>query len=368
MNKVSIVVAGVLLAVSVFMCQESCAAESGGVVSGSPYRGAILVDAATGRVLFENNADAACYPASIVKLMNLLIILEMVKSGALELQDMIPVTAAAAKIGGSQVYLKENEAFSVDDLLYAMIIQSANDAAVALALHVSGTKEAFADLMNRRARELGMKNTVFHSVHGLPPGRGQQPDVSTSRDIAKLCVELLKHEKALDYTSERERAFRAESGQPFIMRTHNRLLGTFDGCDGLKTGYYGKAGYSIAATASRKGARTVAVVVGCKEAKVRDAKTRELLSRGLVEILGSSTAEAAGTSSARETGPPISAADLATASEKEEPAYGDDEEDDDMIHIPKKHVRIAGLLVLAVCVPAVFIRIKNRRRRSQRYV
>jgi D-alanyl-D-alanine carboxypeptidase (penicillin-binding protein 5/6) len=395
MNRASIVVAGILLSVlSIFHgpCAAGCALAADGadsrspavrcsVVSRSPYLGAILVDAATGRVILEENADALGYPASIVKLMNLLIILEMVKSGALDLQDMIPVTAAAATIGGSQVYLKENESFSVDDLLYAMIIQSANDAAVALALHVAGTKEAFVDLMNRRARELGMSNTTFHSVHGLPPGSGQKPDVSTARDIAKLCVELLKHAKTLDYTSQRERVLRAESENPFIMRTHNHLLGTFDGCDGLKTGYFSKAGYSIAATASRKGARAIAVVFGSKEGKVRDAKTRELLSRGLVEILGSPTTGAGVAAAGRGGGAANPTADLAAVEGTGDERYlGEENEDaaaeengaeeayDDMIHIPKKHVWIAGIVVLAVCVPAVFIRIKNRRRRRQRYV
>ena len=127
------------------------------------------------------------------------------------------MTAEASKIGGSQVYLKENEVFPVDELLYALIVQSANDAATALAIHYAGSKEAFVRLMNKRAQEIGMKDTVFHSVHGLPPGKGQLPDVSTPRDIAKLCRELLKKPDALKYTSTKERAFRADAAEPFIM-------------------------------------------------------------------------------------------------------------------------------------------------------
>lgn len=278
-----------LLAVSsLFFGGSSAAAADSGVLSASPCRGAILIDAASGKVLQADNADAACYPASIVKLMDLLIIVELIEKGALQPQEAIPVTAAAATMGGSQVYLKEKEVMSLDDMLYALIVQSANDAATALAIHIAGTKEAFVDMMNRRAKELGMTGTVFHSVHGLPPGKGQQPDVSTPRDIAILSRELLRHPKALEYTSETERTLRSGSENPFIMRTHNNLLGTFEGCDGLKTGYFRKAGYSIAATASRRGARAIAVVMGSTHWKERDAKTRELLSRGLLEILSSS--------------------------------------------------------------------------------
>jgi len=177
-------------------------------IAKSPYIGAILIDAATGRVLFEDNADAQGYPASVIKLMNLLIILDGVRAKSISLEDTITVSAAASRIGGSQVYLKEHEVFSVDDLLYALMVQSANDAAVALALHYAGTTGAFVEMMNRKAREIGMKNTVFHSVHGLPPGKEQQPDVSTPRDIAKLCVELLKYPEVLRYTGTKERPFR----------------------------------------------------------------------------------------------------------------------------------------------------------------
>ena len=248
----------------------------------------ILVDAASGAVLYEEDPDIMCYPASMVKLMDLLIIVELVEKGALDLQETIPVTAAAATMGGSQVYLKEKEVMSLEDMLYALIVQSANDAATALAIHVAGTKEAFVEMMNRRATELGMTGTVFHSVHGLPPGRGQKPDVSTPRDMATLSRELLTHPAAITYTSETVRKLRADSGNPFIMRTHNNLLGTFEGCDGLKTGYFRKAGWSIAATAKRRGARAIAVVMGSARCKERDAKARELLSHGLLEILAAS--------------------------------------------------------------------------------
>jgi D-alanyl-D-alanine carboxypeptidase (penicillin-binding protein 5/6) len=181
--------------------------------------------------------------------------------------------------------LKENEVFPVNELIYALIVQSANDAATALAIHYAGSKAAFVDLMNRRAQEIGMKDTIFRSVHGLPPGRGQLPDVSTPRDIAKLCRELLKKPGALKYTSTRQRPFRAHAAQPFIMRSHNRLLKTTEGCDGLKTGYFRAAGFSIAATASKRNQRAIAVVLGAQNGRVRDTKAKQLLTRGLTELV-----------------------------------------------------------------------------------
>ena len=255
-----------------------------GIISKSPYSGAIVIDAATGKVLFEDNADTRGYPASITKLMVLLVILDAVEAHHLTLGEPVRVTAKASKIGGSQVYLKENEVFSVDELLYALIIQSANDAATALAIHYAGSKEAFVDLMNKRAQEIGMKDTVFRSVHGLPPSRGQLPDISTPRDIAKLCRELLKKPGALKYTSTRQRLLRADTAEPFMMMSHNRLLKNTEGCDGLKTGYFRAAGYSIAATASKKDQRVIAVVFGAVNRRVRDANAKRMLTKGLTEL------------------------------------------------------------------------------------
>jgi D-alanyl-D-alanine carboxypeptidase (penicillin-binding protein 5/6) len=255
------------------------------IMSRSPYSGAIVIDAATGKVLFEDNADAKGYPASITKLMVLLVILEAVEARRLTLNEPVRVTAQASKIGGSQVYLKENEVFPVDELLYALIVESANDAATALAIHYAGGKEAFVELMNRRAREIGMRDTIFRSVHGLPPGKGQLPDISTPRDIAKLCRELLKKPNVLKYTSTKRRPFRTDAAEPFMMTNHNRLLRNTKGCDGLKTGYFRAAGFSIAATASRNRQRAIAVVFGALNAKVRDAKAREMLTRGLTGLV-----------------------------------------------------------------------------------
>src|SRR5438094_864584 len=158
-----------------------------GVIARNPYLGAIVVDAATGKVLFEDQADARGYPASVLKLMDLCIILEKIEQKQLSLQDPVPVSAKAAKTGGSQVWLAEKESFTVDEMLYALMVQSANDAAVALVEKVAGSTDAFSELMNKKAKELGMHSTVFHSVHGLPPARGQEHDVTTARDLSIRC-------------------------------------------------------------------------------------------------------------------------------------------------------------------------------------
>ncbi len=277
-----------------------------------PYAGAIVVDAADGTVLFEDRADAPGYPASMLKLMGLLLVLEDVEAGRRRLDEPVTVTAEAAGMGGSQVYLKEHEVFPLDELLYAMMIQSANDAAAAVAIHCAGTRAAFVERMNRRAAELGMTATKFHSVHGLPPAAGQSPDVTTARDFARLCLHLARRPDVFRYTSLRTRPFR---GTNMIMQTHNNLLGSFPGCDGFKTGYFRAAGYSIAATAQRDGARVIAVVLGSTSKETRDRMARDLLSRGLAAAKPSApppAAAAAPASVVRPIGVPSPAA-LTTA-------------------------------------------------------
>ncbi|MBN2144629.1 MAG: D-alanyl-D-alanine carboxypeptidase [Candidatus Aureabacteria bacterium] len=269
----------ILLFISIFTPLYGETKSSNETLSKEPYIGAIVINASTGEVLFEENADAKGYPASVLKLMSLLIILEKIKEGVLKWEDQINITAEAAKIGGSQVYLKENEVFTLDELLYAMMVQSANDAVTAIAIYIAGSKGAFVEWMNQKAKALGMNASQFHSIHGLPPGVGQLPDVTTARDLSILARELLKYPDTLRYSSVRERGFRNGT---FMMRNHNHLLWKFDGCDGMKTGYYKKAGYSIIATAKRHDFRVIAVILGCKSKKGRDDKASELLSKGFL--------------------------------------------------------------------------------------
>jgi serine-type D-Ala-D-Ala carboxypeptidase (penicillin-binding protein 5/6) len=265
-------------------------------ISRDPYIGAIVVDAATGRVIFEDNADGVGYPASVVKLIDMLIILERVQQGTIRLTDTVTVTAEAVNVGGSQANLRRKEAFSIDDLLYALMIKSANDAATALAIHVAGSKVAFIDLMNHKAKELGMTSTHFNSVNGLPPPQGRQPDKATARDLSLLARAVLKHPVALRYTSTRFYAFR--KGE-FDMNNHNHLLGVVEGCDGLKTGYFAKAGFSIVATAQQNNVRLIAVVLGSRYRQTRDRQAKTLLAESFQSMSPPPSAQASANTIAR---------------------------------------------------------------------
>lgn len=250
------------------------------------YKGAIIMEVATGRVLLEDNADLVGPPASIAKLMTFLVVHDAIRAGALTLQTPVTVTAADSKIGGTQVWLKQGETFPVEELLYALMIQSANDAAHALARTTAGTVPAFVERMNARARALGMTNTTFRTPHGLPPAnrRIAEGDLTTPRDLARLSRHLMAETNILKYTSVKFRAFR--DGQPtgrIEMRNHNHLLERVAGVDGLKTGYTAGAGFCLAATAQRDGKRIVAVIMGSADRKTRDLKMAELIERGFAD-------------------------------------------------------------------------------------
>jgi D-alanyl-D-alanine carboxypeptidase (penicillin-binding protein 5/6) len=238
---------------------------------------AILVDARTGLVLAGKDPDVRRQPASMTKMMTELIVLERLAEGDLAWEDTVVVSAHASNMGGSQVYLAHREEFTVEELLGAVAIHSANDASVALAEHTAGSVEAFVDLMNYRAQELGMINTQFHSVHGLPPGRGQRPDLTTARDMATLGRALLEYPEALEWSRQATAPFR--DGE-FLMYNPNKLVGKYRGLDGLKTGYHGQAGYCVTATAVQKGVRLLSVVMGCPTDEDRATETTRLLSYG----------------------------------------------------------------------------------------
>lgn len=249
-------------------------------IARDPYIGAIVMDATTGETLFEERADIPGYPASTLKLMTLLVIQNKIDKGELKLTDTVPVSVNAYKTGGSQVYLDPKESFPLEEMLYALMIQSANDAAVALAEFVSGSTGAFVELMNQTAQELGMENTRFASPHGLPPSPGQKNDVTTARDMALLCRELCRHPDIFKYTSQDYRQFRAGTPKPFDMRTHNPFLKEkMPGCDGFKTGYTASAGWSIAVSRRCSERHLIVYVLGSTDRKLRDAKARELLMK-----------------------------------------------------------------------------------------
>lgn len=251
---------------------------------GNPYQGAIVLDANTGKILFENRAGAYAYPASVTKLMTMLIVLEQIDAGAIHRDDKVTITKDAVGVGGSQAYLDTRESgyFTVEDLLKALTVHSANDAARALGIHVAGSKQGFVDLMNKKARELGMNSTTYHSEHGLPPEDGTQPDISTAYDIAILSLACLRHPDTLRYSGIKldYLPLTPLRKERFMLANRNALVDIYPGCDGLKTGYHGMGGWSLAATAEQNGRRIVSVVLGCPDKNTRNATSRELLDKG----------------------------------------------------------------------------------------
>ena len=248
--------------------------------AGDLYRSAVLIDAESGTVLFEKNSHVAGPPASMTKMMLMLLVAERVRDGSLHWDDPIATSAWASRIGGSQVYLKEGEVFTLAEMMQAITIHSANDAAVAVAEAVAGSSEAFVDLMNDRARELGMQDTAYHSVHGLPPGAGQQADVSSAFDLAILARQIVKFPDLMKWSGTREAPFRNGA---MVLTNTNRLVRETGWVDGLKTGYYREAGFNVTATAKRDGLRLIAVIMAAPQKRDCFAQAAALLNKGFAE-------------------------------------------------------------------------------------
>ena len=242
-----------------------------------PYAAALLMEPETGTLMFENNAHKPWPTASLAKMMIAMIVAEKLADGSLKLSDKIATSRKAADMGGSQVYLKEGETFSLDDMMKAIMVHSANDASVAVAEYVGGSTEAFVQMMNREAARLGMKDTHYYSVHGLPPARGQQADISSARDEAVLARALTRYPQVMQWASIDTAPFRAGA---FELRNTNHLVRTFPGCDGLKTGFYYEAGFNVVATAHRGGMRLIAVVLGSPNKLKNFNSAAELLAQG----------------------------------------------------------------------------------------
>lgn len=238
-------------------------------------RSAILMDASTGTVIYEKDADIPMPPASVTKIMTLLLVMEAIDSGKIKYDDMVTAGAHACSMGGSQIYLKEGEQMSVDDLLKSVVIASANDAAVALAEYVAGSEETFVSLMNKRAAELGMKNSNFENTNGLDDTVTNHN--CSARDIAIMSRELLKHEKITEYSKIWMTTIR--NGE-FGLTNTNRLVRFYNGATGLKTGSTAKAGFCISATAERNGMHLIAVIMGSSTRDLRNAAAATLLNYG----------------------------------------------------------------------------------------
>lgn len=235
-------------------------------------KSAVLMEAETGEIIFSKEENIKLNPASVTKIMTLLLVAEAIADGRIKLEDKVNISAFAASMGGSQVFLKEGETISVEELLKCTVIASANDAAVALAELVAGSENTFVMQMNKKAESLGMKNTNFENVTGLDDTT--ENHVTSALDIAIMSRELIKHEIILKYSSIWQDTIR--NGE-FTLTNTNRLVRFYDGCNGLKTGSTSKAGYCMSATAKRGDMQLIAVVMGAETRDNRNETARNLL-------------------------------------------------------------------------------------------
>jgi len=261
---------------------EAADEESGASTSSTAlgaYSEACVIEPVSGTVIFESNDHAPWPTASLAKMMLMLIVAEKIHDGSLKLTDNITTSRKAAEMGGSQVYLKEGETFSLDDMMKAVVVHSANDASVAVAEYIAGSTEAFVVMMNQQAAAIGMKDSHYYSANGLPPSKGEQPDVASAYDQAILARELMKYPDIVRWSSIDTAPFRAGT---FILRNTNHMVRTYPGCDGLKTGFYDKAGFNVVATAKRNGLRLIAVVLGSQHKLTNFKEASEMLSDGFL--------------------------------------------------------------------------------------
>ena len=249
--------------------------ENGHPDLGLSCKSAVLMEASTGAILYAKNMDEALPPASVTKVMTLLLVMEAIDSGRLNYTDNVTASANAASMGGSQIYLKEGETMCVEDLLKSVVIASANDAAVALAEHLAGSEEAFVAQMNERARELGMTSTNFENTNGLDDTVSNH--VTSARDIAIMSRELIKHKKILEYSSTWMDTIR--NGE-FGLTNTNRLVRFYKGATGLKTGSTSKAKFCISATANRNGMELICVIMAADTRDIRNEEAKTLLDWG----------------------------------------------------------------------------------------
>jgi D-alanyl-D-alanine carboxypeptidase (penicillin-binding protein 5/6) len=280
----------ILMAVVALMTAVAFAQEEGGPVSPSVttnpkgYTSAIVLEPTTGRVLFEDNADKAVPTASMAKMMTLLIAMEEIQNGNMNFDTPITISANASRMGGSQVYLRAGSVWPLKNLLIATMVHSANDAATAIAEKIGGSEESFADLMNHKAEELGLKNSHFYDPHGLPNHDPSKNDVMSARDLATLGMALMKHPFMRQLAVIPEMEFR--NGTLEKIYNPNRLLRFYEGATGIKTGYSAPAGFSVTASARRNNMEIVCVVTGAKTSRGPESSfdiAARLMNRAFVD-------------------------------------------------------------------------------------
>lgn len=241
-------------------------------------KSALLMDVATGTILYEKNAHEPLPPASVTKVMTMLLIMEAIDSGSLSYSDTVTTSEAAAAKGGSQVFLKVGETMSVSEMLKSIAVSSANDCACAMAEHIAGSEAAFVERMNERAKELGLNDTHFVNCTGLDDGPDAANHRTSAHDIAVMSRELLaRHPDITKYTTIWMDTIR---GGAFGLSNTNKLIRFYPGATGLKTGFTSTAGYCLSATAKREDLELIAVVMGCESAKIRTAACKSMLDYG----------------------------------------------------------------------------------------
>lgn len=239
-------------------------------------KSSILIEAQTGKILYEKNSNEKFAPASMTKMMSLLLIMENIDNGNLKMDEVIKVSKNASSMGGSQIFLKENEQMTVEDLLKGITIGSANDATVALAERIAGTEDAFVKLMNDKVKELNLKNTNFKNCTGLD----EINHYSSAYDMSIIAKELVKHKTILEFSSIYETYLRKGTENEFWLVNTNKLVRFYNGVDGLKTGYTDEAGYCLTATINKDNMRVIAVVMGEPTSNVRNDEVSNLIDYG----------------------------------------------------------------------------------------
>lgn len=236
----------------------------------------ILMEVSTKTIIYEKGMDEEVSIASLTKMMGLILIFERIESGELKYKDIVTASKNASDMGGSQIWLSAGEEMTVEDLLKGIIMASANDGIVAMAEHIGGTEANFVKMMNDKAKELGLKHTNFVN----PTGLDEEGHYSSAYDVAMIAIELMKHPDIFNFTTVYEGYLRENTDNKYWLVNTNKLIRTYNGADGLKTGMTDNAGYCMAVTAKRNGMRLLAVTLGEKQGKVRNSETASLLDYG----------------------------------------------------------------------------------------
>ena len=239
-------------------------------------KSAILIEASTGKILYEKNSHERYAPASMTKIMSMILIMEEIDKGKLKWDEVLTASEYASSMGGSQIFLQPNEKMTVEDLFKAVAIGSANDATVVFAERIAGTEAKFVEKMNKKAKELGLRDTNFKNAVGLDEAN----HYSSAYDMVFMAKELVKHEEIFKYTTIYEDYLRQNTDNKFWLVNTNKLIKTYDGADGLKTGYTNEAGYCLTATANKNNMRLIGTIMGAKESKSRNTNMATLLDYG----------------------------------------------------------------------------------------